>query len=339
MAAALAIAWASGMSGSCSTGAAPGAPGGSANRGGRLRRFEDHREIAAVGPGAFDVIRRPVGDFHHDARDERLAAVHARRGHASRATRRRPFARRAFDATFGKSSTSRRGWSWLSLTSAGISRPLPPSVTVVAPAAWLGQDAIEHGRVRRSARGTCGVGAGDRGALPGRSRAAPGPPAGAAAVSSRRIRLRVLRTAYSEGRASDDADARQRLAVGRAGLLERDRRRSDRGARRGSRRWRPRRCAARRAASADRAASRRRRPARSIQSGRVALPRTRRAAGSGRSPPPGDIPPASATAVTSTAARTAAPVSCAASAASSATPSVDLRVFRISSASRARADR
>jgi hypothetical protein len=42
---------------------------------GRLLRLENDGEIAAVGSGALDVIGRPVGHFHHDPRDERLAAV------------------------------------------------------------------------------------------------------------------------------------------------------------------------------------------------------------------------------------------------------------------------
>ena len=43
----------------------------------------------------------------------------------------------AVDVTFGKSSTSRRGRSLLSVTPAGARWPLPTSVTVVAPGVLL----------------------------------------------------------------------------------------------------------------------------------------------------------------------------------------------------------
>ena len=203
--------------------------------------------------------RRARRDRSRRRRPPSRPASRAARGCSPRPARASPAVRprcvcaRAFDATFGKSSTSRRGRSRLSVTSAGVSRPLPPRVTVVAPAA-----ALAWTRSRMVASGVCcrrklrppPAAESVRAAL-----ASAGPAADrSGAVSSSRISVARAAHRVLGGPGERDAHAGQRLAVGRARLLERDRRRSHRGARRGSRRWRPRRCAARRAASADRAA-------------------------------------------------------------------------------------
>ena len=140
--AAFAIACWSGISGSTSSrGGRCGS--GQHDGAGRLRRFEHDREVC----------RRRCPHVRRDT--SRPARPPSRRGSASgsrlfSATRTRFTSgpsrvvwAGAFDATFGKSRTSRRGSPPASLTSAGVSRPLPPSVTVVA-------DAVRLARTRSS---------------------------------------------------------------------------------------------------------------------------------------------------------------------------------------------
>ena len=160
-----------------------------------LRRFEHDREIAPVGAGALDVVGRAVGDIHHDARHERLAAVDATRALASRAAlRRRLGGRLRRDVRKIENEAARPIFA--SVTSAGVKPPVAASVIVVAAAvrlartrssivaagasavaAAVGRDRAGLRRDRRSRR--CGAGRGRR------------------RVSSSRIVLRALRTAYS----------------------------------------------------------------------------------------------------------------------------------------------